>query len=107
MRSIGQNPTEDEILELIMEADLNGDGTISYNEFINMMRKKSMEQDQTEVGERLALFFIAHIVSHTISDIRFLAYTQSLFIYVSGFSNFFARPTYSVSFCFNSLLGND
>ncbi len=50
MRSIGQNPTEDEILELIMEADLNGDGTISYDEFTKMMRKKSLQQDQTEVG---------------------------------------------------------
>ena len=49
MRSIGQNPTEDEILELIMEADLNGDGTISYDEFTKMMRKKSLQQDQTEV----------------------------------------------------------
>ncbi len=50
MRSIGQNPTEDEILELIMEADLNGDGTISYDEFTKMMKKKSLQQDQTEVN---------------------------------------------------------
>merc|ERR1712241_1635784 len=28
MRSMGQNPTEDEVLELVMEVDLNGDGTI-------------------------------------------------------------------------------
>jgi len=48
MRSIGQNPTEDEVLELIMESDLNGDGTIDFKEFINMMRRKSSEQDQTE-----------------------------------------------------------
>ena len=50
MRSIGQNPTEDEILELIMESDLNGDGTIDFKEFIKMMKKKSAEQDQTEVS---------------------------------------------------------
>lgn len=29
MRSMGQNPTEDEVLELVMEVDLNGDGTIN------------------------------------------------------------------------------
>ncbi len=52
-----QNPTEDEILELIMESDLNGDGTISYNEFIRMMRKKSMEQDQTEARTIAAFVF--------------------------------------------------
>ena len=51
MRSIGQNPTEDEVLELIMESDLNGDGTIDFKEFINMMRRKSADQDQTEVRD--------------------------------------------------------
>ena len=50
MRSIGQNPTEDEILELVMESDLNGDGTIDFQEFLTMMKKKSSEADQTEVG---------------------------------------------------------
>lgn len=48
MRSIGQNPTEDEIGALIMESDLNGDGTIDFKEFLTMMRKKSSETDQTE-----------------------------------------------------------
>ena len=52
MRSIGQNPTEDEVLELIMESDLNGDGTIDFKEFINMMRRKSADQDQTEVRKQ-------------------------------------------------------
>ena len=28
MRSMGQNPTEDELLALVMEVDINGDGTI-------------------------------------------------------------------------------
>ena len=50
MRSIGQNPTEDEILELIMESDLNGDGTIDFEEFVEMMKKKSTEQDHREVS---------------------------------------------------------
>ena len=49
MRSIGQNPTEDEILEIVMESDLNGDGTIDFKEFVDMMQRKSSEADQTEV----------------------------------------------------------
>ena len=49
MRSIGQHPTEDEILELVMESDLNGDGTIDFDEFLEMMKKKSTEQDHREV----------------------------------------------------------
>jgi len=48
LRSIGQNPTEDEILELVMESDLNGDGTIDFSEFLEMMKRKSSETDQME-----------------------------------------------------------
>jgi len=39
MRSIGQNPTEDEILELVMESDLNGDGTIDFQVLVNYFKK--------------------------------------------------------------------
>jgi len=48
LRSIGQNPTEDEILELVMESDANGDGTIDLGEFIELMKRKSSETDQME-----------------------------------------------------------
>ena len=39
LRSIGQNPTEDEILGLVIEYDVNGDGTIDFDEFIQMMSR--------------------------------------------------------------------
>ena len=52
MRSIGQNPTEDEILEMVMESDLNGDGTIDFQEFLEMMKRKSSETDQLEVNPK-------------------------------------------------------
>ena len=51
MRSIGQNPTEDEILQMIIESDVNGDGTIDFDEFLEMMKKKSSEADQQEVSK--------------------------------------------------------
>ena len=48
MRSMGQNPTEDELLELVMEIDLDGNGTIDFTEFLEMMKKKANEADQYE-----------------------------------------------------------
>ena len=41
MRSIGQNPTEDEILALVLEADTNGDGTIDFE--VNIQVNKQIE----------------------------------------------------------------
>ena len=38
------------VLELVMEIDTDGNGTIDFHEFINMMKKKSSETDQLEVG---------------------------------------------------------
>merc|ERR1719282_486940 len=33
---------------MVMETDLNGDGTIDFQEFVEMMKKKSSETDQME-----------------------------------------------------------
>ena len=33
-----------------MESDLNGDGTIDFSEFLEMMKRKSSETDQMEVS---------------------------------------------------------
>ena len=37
------------VLELVMEIDTDGNGTIDFHEFIDMMKKKSSETDQLEV----------------------------------------------------------
>ena len=46
MRAMGQNPTEDELLNLVMEVDVDGNGTIDFPEFLDMMKKKSNEVDE-------------------------------------------------------------
>merc|ERR1711976_262154 len=57
LRSIGQNPTEDEILNLVIEYDVNGDGTIDFDEFLEMMQKVSKDLDQTvEIREAFKIF---------------------------------------------------
>merc|ERR1711915_696543 len=46
LRAMGQNPTEDELLNLVMEVDIDGNGTIEFEEFLNMMKKKANETDE-------------------------------------------------------------
>jgi calmodulin len=37
MRSVGQNPTEAESQDMIREDDVDGNGTIDFPEFLNLM----------------------------------------------------------------------
>ncbi|KAH8670411.1 hypothetical protein BGZ60DRAFT_407384 [Tricladium varicosporioides] len=37
MKASGQNPTEEELAQIVKEVDLDGDGTINFDEFIAMM----------------------------------------------------------------------
>merc|ERR1711992_195598 len=57
MRSLGQNPTEDEILNLVVEYDVNGDGTIDFDEFCEMMLRTSSDIDRkVEIREAFKIF---------------------------------------------------
>jgi len=57
MRSMGQNPTEDEVLNLVIEYDVNGDGTIDFDEFMEMMKKQAEHQDNSaELKEAFKIF---------------------------------------------------
>ncbi|PIA45098.1 hypothetical protein AQUCO_01700557v1 [Aquilegia coerulea] len=40
IRSLDQNPTEEELLDMINEVDVDGNGTIEFEEFLNLMAKK-------------------------------------------------------------------
>ncbi len=48
MKSLGQNPTEQELREIISEVDLDGNGYIDFNEFVMIMHKRSKESDPEE-----------------------------------------------------------
>ena len=66
MRSMGKNPTEDEILGLVIEYDVNGDGTIDFDEFIQMMSKVINNMDLILVI--LEIIFDISRISYISSD---------------------------------------
>lgn len=48
MRSLGQNPTEAELADMIHEVDADQSGTIDFSEFLTLMAKKMKETDTEE-----------------------------------------------------------
>ena len=48
MRSLGQNPTEAELQDMINEVDADGNGTIDFPEFLTMMARKMKDTDSAE-----------------------------------------------------------
>merc|ERR1712018_346429 len=53
---MGQNPTEDELLNLVLEVDIDN-GTIEFDEFISMMKKKASEIDgEADLKEAFKIF---------------------------------------------------
>ena len=57
MRSLGQNPTEAELQDMINEVDIDGNGTIDFPEFLSMMARKMKEVDvESEIREAFKVF---------------------------------------------------
>ncbi|KAF5445574.1 hypothetical protein F2P56_034618, partial [Juglans regia] len=48
MRSLGQNPTEAELQDMISEVDADQNGTIDFAEFLNLMARKMKDTDSEE-----------------------------------------------------------
>ncbi|QSZ36629.1 hypothetical protein DSL72_006510 [Monilinia vaccinii-corymbosi] len=52
MKETGQNPSEEELAKIIKEVDLDGDGTINFDEFISMMTGRTRpKEDQPRTSE--------------------------------------------------------
>uniref|UniRef100_A0A8C7S7W3 Calmodulin n=1 Tax=Oncorhynchus mykiss TaxID=8022 RepID=A0A8C7S7W3_ONCMY len=57
MRSLGQNPTEAELQDMINEVDADGNGTIDFPEFLTMMARKMKDTDsEEEIREAFRVF---------------------------------------------------
>jgi calmodulin len=48
MRSLGQNPSEEELQKMIEEVDKDGSGTIDFKEFLTLMARKMNDTDTEE-----------------------------------------------------------
>jgi calmodulin len=57
MRSLGQNPTEAELQDMINEVDADGNGTIDFPEFLTMMARKMKDtESEDEIREAFKVF---------------------------------------------------
>ena len=57
MRSLGQNPTEAELQDMINEVDADGNGTIDFTEFLALMARKMKDTDtEEELREAFKVF---------------------------------------------------
>ena len=57
MRSLGQNPTEAELQDMINEVDQDGSGTIDFPEFLTLMARKMQDSDsEEEIKEAFRVF---------------------------------------------------
>jgi len=52
LRMLGQNPSEEELQEMVDEVDEDGSGTIDFEEFTEMMTKQLAEEALMQVPER-------------------------------------------------------
>lgn len=52
MRSLGQNPTEAELQDMINEVDADGNGTIDFPEFLMLMARKMKVRAALDEGHR-------------------------------------------------------
>ena len=77
MRNLGQNPSEEELKQMIREVDLNGNGTIDFKEFMCLMVKKMKDNNvDEELQEDFKVFdrnqngyITAHELRHTMTNL--------------------------------------
>ncbi|KAF3338163.1 Calmodulin [Carex littledalei] len=57
IKQLGQNPTEEDVQEMIREVDADGNGTVEFNEFLALMERKLKETDSDdELREAFRVF---------------------------------------------------
>lgn len=71
LRTLGQNPTETEVQDMINEVDEDGSGSIDFEEFLEMMAKK-VDLDDEEEDLRLAFKVLLLACININKNLKFL-----------------------------------
>ena len=57
LKSLGQNPTSEEVNDMIKDVDIDGNGTIDWNEFLALMSRHLKDEDgELEIWETFEVF---------------------------------------------------
>ncbi|XP_039269510.1 neo-calmodulin [Styela clava] len=57
MKSLGQNPSESDLQDMINEVDADGSGSVDFSEFLTMMARKMKDTDaEEEIKEAFRVF---------------------------------------------------
>ena len=58
MRQLGNNPTDSELQDMINEVDADGNGTLEFDEFCQLMARQMLDsnQQEEELKQRFAMF---------------------------------------------------
>ena len=106
MRSLGQNPTEAELQDMINEVDADGNGTIDFPEFLTMMARKMKDTDsEEEIREAFRFFYLS--LFPRAQSVSFILLSQFLVLFCSFvFSplQFFSCLTLKIKFDSSSTL---
>ena len=70
MKNLGQSPTEAELRAIIEEADIDGDGSIDFDEFVEMMSSQDERDSTFGYKIKVRLKFDAYVALW----IRFMSY---------------------------------
>ncbi|XP_045187214.1 neo-calmodulin-like [Mercenaria mercenaria] len=77
MRSLGQNPSEADLQDIIKEVDVDGNGLIEFEEFVTLMSKKFTEEaSENDIREAFKVFDPENLGYILASDLRHIMTTK-------------------------------
>ena len=64
MKILGQSTSDEELQLMILEVDIEGNGNIDFKDFLTLMAKKKMENDEHDESEN-NLYQVFHVINQS------------------------------------------